>query len=187
MKGSCEGTSLVGCWAKPSRDFDACSGYSNAASAAAYATGTAPRSIVAIADDGPTAIYSDRATWATTAADQWSATKVSGVEATLKKNITGSNINRGTRHSPARFGSLGELLGAPMRPDIEARDQPVWPVAHKETAIEQNNAESYRQTAERLREMAAKIRFDFRRQQQLHALADGFDRLASRVEVSPEG
>jgi hypothetical protein len=37
-----------------------------------------------------------------------------------------------------------------------------------------------------LRELAAKVRFNFSRQQQLLSLADGFDRLAERVELSPE-
>jgi hypothetical protein len=37
-----------------------------------------------------------------------------------------------------------------------------------------------------LRELAAKVRFNFGRQQQLLSLADGFDRLAERVELSPE-
>jgi hypothetical protein len=39
----------------------------------------------------------------------------------------------------------------------------------------------YRQTAEKRRKLAANIRFDFCRREQLFALADGFDRLAERV------
>jgi hypothetical protein len=36
-----------------------------------------------------------------------------------------------------------------------------------------------------LRRLAAEIRFDFCRRQQLLALADGFDRFAQRLERSP--
>ena len=43
----------------------------------------------------------------------------------------------------------------------------------------------YRQNAITLRRLAAEIRFDFCRREQLGALADGFDRLADRLEVSP--
>ena len=48
---------------------------------------------------------------------------------------------------------------------------------------EDDRAELYRQSAERLRLLAAKVRFDFGRQQQLLALAEAFDRLAERVET----
>lgn len=40
----------------------------------------------------------------------------------------------------------------------------------------------YRQNAETLRWLAAKIRFDFCRRTQLFALAAGFDQLADRVD-----
>ena len=43
----------------------------------------------------------------------------------------------------------------------------------------------YRQTASTLRQLAAKVRFDFRRRSQLLALAAGFDRYADRIEGSP--
>ena len=46
---------------------------------------------------------------------------------------------------------------------------------------EEMRAEQHRETAERLRSLAAEIRFDLLRQQQLLALADAFDRLADRV------
>ena len=50
-------------------------------------------------------------------------------------------------------------------------------------------AEQYRRSAEKLRQLAKQIRFDFRRQAQLLSLADAFDRLADRKEnagaVSP--
>jgi len=43
---------------------------------------------------------------------------------------------------------------------------------------------SYRQTAGTLRRLAAEIRYDFCRREQLLALAAAFDRLADRVEGS---
>jgi hypothetical protein len=43
----------------------------------------------------------------------------------------------------------------------------------------------YRQSARNLRQLAAEIRFDFRRRSQLLALADGFDRYVARIEGSP--
>ena len=43
----------------------------------------------------------------------------------------------------------------------------------------------YRRSAQTLRQLAAEIRFDFRRRSQLLALADGFDRYADRIEGSP--
>jgi hypothetical protein len=48
---------------------------------------------------------------------------------------------------------------------------------------EEDRAENYRHTAERLRQLAGKVRFNFGRQQQLLSLADAFDRLAERVEL----
>jgi hypothetical protein len=42
----------------------------------------------------------------------------------------------------------------------------------------------YRHSARTLRQLAAEIRFDFRRRSQLFALADGFDRYAERLEGS---
>ena len=45
--------------------------------------------------------------------------------------------------------------------------------------------ELYRQTAEKLRQLAAEIRFDFCRRQQLLALADAFDRRARLGERPP--
>jgi hypothetical protein len=43
-------------------------------------------------------------------------------------------------------------------------------------------AASYRQSARKLRRVAAGIRFDLCRREQLLALARGFDRLAERLE-----
>jgi hypothetical protein len=43
----------------------------------------------------------------------------------------------------------------------------------------------YRQTARTLRQLAAEIRYDFCRREQLLALADGFDRYAERLEAPP--
>ena len=42
----------------------------------------------------------------------------------------------------------------------------------------------HRQSARTLRRLAAEIRFDFCRREQLLALADGFERLAERVKRS---
>jgi hypothetical protein len=66
--------------------------------------------------------------------------------------------------------------------------QAAWPVTggRVPTDDEEDRAENYRQTAERLRQFAAQVRFDFGRQQQLFSLADAFDRLAERVEVLPD-
>ena len=50
---------------------------------------------------------------------------------------------------------------------------------------EDTGAALYRQSAERLRQIAADMRFDLCRREQLLALASGFDRLAERVEGSP--
>jgi hypothetical protein len=45
----------------------------------------------------------------------------------------------------------------------------------------------YWHTATTLRQLAAEIRFDFRRRSQLLALADGFDRYAARIQRQPLG
>jgi hypothetical protein len=64
-------------------------------------------------------------------------------------------------------------------------DQPAWPVAggNVPSDYEEDRAENYRHTAERLRQLAGKVRFNFGRQQQLLSLADAFDRLAERIEL----
>ena len=49
----------------------------------------------------------------------------------------------------------------------------------------ENRAETYRHSANNLRDMAGEIRFDFCRRNQLLTLADAFDRLATRLEGSP--
>jgi hypothetical protein len=43
----------------------------------------------------------------------------------------------------------------------------------------------YRETAETLRRLANAVQFDFRRREQLLALAAGFDRAAERIEALP--
>jgi hypothetical protein len=70
----------------------------------------------------------------------------------------------------------------------EVNHQAAWLAAGDRvpTDDEEDRAECYRQTAERLRQFAAQIRFDFGRQRQLLSLADAFDRLADRVEVLPD-
>lgn len=50
---------------------------------------------------------------------------------------------------------------------------------------DRERARYYRATARKLRELAAAVKYDFRRRQQLHALAAGFDRAADRVEANP--
>jgi hypothetical protein len=45
----------------------------------------------------------------------------------------------------------------------------------------------YRETAETLRRLANAVRFDFRRREQLIALAAGFDRAAERIEAVTRG
>ena len=49
----------------------------------------------------------------------------------------------------------------------------------------QSRAEMYRQDARAVRQLAAQVRYDFCRQRQLLALAEGFERLADRLEGSP--
>ncbi len=46
-------------------------------------------------------------------------------------------------------------------------------------------AATYRLNARSLRRLAFEVRFDFCRQKQLHALAEGFEQLADRLEESP--
>jgi len=52
--------------------------------------------------------------------------------------------------------------------------------------MEDNSLESraayFRSVAERLRRIAAGLRYDLRRADQLRALADGFERFAARLE-----
>ena len=54
-----------------------------------------------------------------------------------------------------------------------------------EAVDDQVRATLYRQSAENLRQLAAEIRFDFCRREQLLTLAGGFDRLAAQIEDSP--
>jgi hypothetical protein len=54
-----------------------------------------------------------------------------------------------------------------------------------EDSEQQARVALYRQSARNLRQLAAEIRFDFRRRSQLLALADGFDRYVARIEGSP--
>jgi hypothetical protein len=49
---------------------------------------------------------------------------------------------------------------------------------------EEDCAALYRRSAENLRHLAAQVRFNFGRQQQLLALAEAFDRLAERAAPS---
>jgi hypothetical protein len=73
-----------------------------------------------------------------------------------------------------------------MRGEGEGLEQS-WPVIGRSVpSEEEDRAELYRRSAERLRELAAKVRFNFTRQQQLLSLADAFDRLAERVALAPD-
>ncbi len=47
---------------------------------------------------------------------------------------------------------------------------------------DEQRAPMYRDTAERLRQIADGLRFDYRHADQLRALAAGFERLAERLE-----
>ena len=49
---------------------------------------------------------------------------------------------------------------------------------------QEDRVEVYRQTAEKLRQLAAEVRFDFGRREQLLSLAAAFDRLATRMARS---
>ena len=66
---------------------------------------------------------------------------------------------------PGGFGGLQASQSMPGRGDSE-----------------EDRAALYRRSAENLRHLAAQIRFNFGRQQQLLALAEAFDRLSERVE-----
>jgi len=48
----------------------------------------------------------------------------------------------------------------------------------------EDRSEVYRENADTLRRLAAKIRFDFNRREQLLRLAEAFDRFAERVKPS---
>ena len=50
---------------------------------------------------------------------------------------------------------------------------------------DEDRAELYRQSAGTLRQLAAEVRFDFGRRQQLVTLADAFERLADRLDGLP--
>lgn len=49
----------------------------------------------------------------------------------------------------------------------------------------EEQAAIYRESAARLRSIAATLRFDLCRREQLYALAAGFDRLAARLDAWP--
>jgi hypothetical protein len=48
----------------------------------------------------------------------------------------------------------------------------------------ENRAELYRESADKLRQLADEVRFDFGRRRQLLAMAAAFDRLANRLAQS---
>ena len=51
-----------------------------------------------------------------------------------------------------------------------------------DAASAQSRAAHFRSVADRLRGIANALRYDLRRADQLHALADGFERFANRLE-----
>jgi hypothetical protein len=55
-----------------------------------------------------------------------------------------------------------------------------WPMTPDKAAEQEDRAELYRESADKLRQLANKVRYDFGRRQQLLALAAAFDRLAER-------
>ena len=57
-----------------------------------------------------------------------------------------------------------------------------WPMTPEDNTAEEDRVQVYRKTAEKLRQLAAEVRFDFGRREQLLALAAAFDRLATRIE-----
>ena len=69
-------------------------------------------------------------------------------------------------------------LGGPYFPALGVRTGPLLDEKDRE------RARHYRATARKLRELAAAVRYDLRRRQQLLALAAGFDRAADRVDLS---
>ena len=50
---------------------------------------------------------------------------------------------------------------------------------------QEDRAAIHRQTADKLRQLAAEVRFDYCRREQLLSLADAFDRLAAQLEGLP--
>jgi hypothetical protein len=56
---------------------------------------------------------------------------------------------------------------------------------HQQHQEDEARAALYRQSARRLRQIAAELRFDLCRREQLLSLAGAFERLADRLEDSP--
>jgi hypothetical protein len=50
---------------------------------------------------------------------------------------------------------------------------------------QEDRAAMYRESADKLRQIADEVRFDFGRRRQLLSLAEAFDRLAAQLEGSP--
>jgi hypothetical protein len=59
------------------------------------------------------------------------------------------------------------------------------PAPSDDPSEQEDRAALYRESADKLRQLADEVRFDFGRRGQLLALADAFDRLAARLEASP--
>ena len=87
---------------------------------------------------------------------------------------------------PVAWGSFARCGWDPVN---EQASFPTWPMtepkAPPDDIVEDERAALYRQSARTLRQLAAEVRFDFCRREQLLALAAGFDRFADRVEQAP--
>jgi hypothetical protein len=61
----------------------------------------------------------------------------------------------------------------------------LMPAPSDSPSEQENRAAMYHESADKLRQLAAEVRFDYCRREQLLSLADAFDRLADRVEGLP--
>ena len=92
---------------------------------------------------------------------------------------------------PGLTNAVSVFLWRPMRPEpsvnfsVRPSGRMVNGASEMTETFQESQAARYRPNAETLRRLAAEIRFDFCRRQQLLALADGFDRFAQRRERSP--
>ena len=61
----------------------------------------------------------------------------------------------------------------------------LMPASSDDPSEQEDRAAIHRRTAETLRQLAAEVRFDYCRREQLLSLSDAFDRLAARLDGSP--
>jgi hypothetical protein len=74
---------------------------------------------------------------------------------------------------------VGGLLGGGHDASLRS-----WSMMPDDASEQEDRAAIYRESADKLRQLAAEVRFDLGRREQLLALAAAFDRLAARVEQS---